>query len=424
MKGMTVGLVLLASISCVAGTPRMDRTKLQIGTYCLAERHRDEAHVQEIKDCGIDFVYGIPATDRQTLDLCAKHGLGVIATGAVPFWHGMDGSTAGQMAALRPLESYQTAMEKYADHPAVWMLDYVDEPSALDFPWIAKVTEFMQAKSPKGVVPYINLYPNYASVVGNTADQTVNQLGTKTYAEHVEAYVKHMPLDYVCFDFYVYSAIGKEEFAKKLVMFYDNLEDVARVCRKSGKSLWFIPQVNSSWEGLWLSENMLRFQAHLAMAYGAEVLNWACWGIEGVPETPDMPGLNGWWTNNVLTLDGKRTQQYDKLKKVNGELRRLGERYMEYRNVATRRTDEGAFVVGDMVARDGSGGQAMFVLASDDPFDERPGVRSYSFKAASARVWGKDGETPCEKGADGTFTVELPANGAVLVEYAPVVRAD
>lgn len=424
MKGITVGLVLLMSMAGMAEAPRMDRTKLQIGTYCLAERHRDAAHVKEIKDCGIDFVYGIPATDRRTLDLCAKQGLGVIATGAVPFWHGMDGSNAGKMATLRPLDAYLAAMEKYEDHPAIWMLDYVDEPSAVDFPWIAKVTELLQAKSPKGVVPYINLYPNYASVVGNTSDQAVNQLGTATYAEHVEAYMKHLPLDYACFDFYVYSAIGKEAFAKKLEKFYENLEDFASGCRKYGKSLWFIPQVNSSWEGLWLSENMLRFQAHLAMAYGAEVLNWACWGIEGEAETPDMPGLNGWWTNNVLTLDGKRTEQYDKLKKVNGELRRLGERYMQYRNVGTRRTDEGTFVVGDMIARDGSSRRAQFVLASDDPFDEHPIVRRYSFQAASARAWGRDGEMTCSRGTDGMCAIDLPSNAAALIEYAPVVRAD
>ena len=407
-----------------ADISRMDRTKLQIGTYCLAKRYRDEAHVKDIRDCGVDFVYGIPVGDRKTLDLCAKYGLGVIATGAVPFWHGMGGEQAGQMRQLRPLDSYAVAMEKFVDHPAIWMIDYVDEPSALDFPWIGELARFLRNKAPKGVVPYVNLYPNYASVVGNTDKQTRNQLGTKTYDEHVAAYMRDVPLDYACFDFYIYSARGEAKRKAKLETFHDNFRVLADGCRATGRSLWFIPQVNSSYGELWLSENMLRFQAHLALAYGAEVLNWACWSREKGGETVDMPGLTGWWTNNVLTLKGEKTEQYEKLKKVNAELHRLGERYMKYRNVATRRIGKGNFVVGDMVSRDGNGKRAMFVLASGDPFDERPGVQRYSFLAASARAWGCDGEIAVGKGADGTLAVDLLSNAGALIEYEPVFCGD
>ena len=91
---------------------RMDRSKLLIGTYCLAPHERDEAHVRDLRDCGIDFLYGIPANDRATLDLFAKYGIGVIATGAVPFWHGMDGSQAGQMAEKQPLEKFEARLER------------------------------------------------------------------------------------------------------------------------------------------------------------------------------------------------------------------------------------------------------------------------------------------------------------------------
>lgn len=397
----------------------MDRTKLQIGTYCLASYARDEAHVKAVKDCGIDFIYGIPATDRRTLDLCEKYGLGVIATGAVPFWHGMHGEQAGQMKVLRPLADYETAMAAYADHPAVWMLDYVDEPSALDFPWIAEATKLMLAKSPKGVVPYINLYPNYASVVGNTKQQTVSQLGTKTYAEHVAAYMKNIPLDYVCFDFYLYSARGEKARKEKLVQFHENFRDLADACRATGKSLWYIPQVNSSYAELWLSENMLRFQANLALAYGAELIEWACWSREASGATADMPGLTGWWTNNVLTPSGEVTQQYAKLRTVNAELQRLGARYMKYRNVMTRRTEKEAFVVGDMIARDGSGKCALFVLAAADPFDEHPSKQRFIFQAAAAKAFGGNGELPLEKVGEGRFAVTLDANAGALIEFTP-----
>ena len=59
-----------------------------------------------------------------------------------------------------------------------------------------------------------------------------------------------------------------------------------------------------------------------AAAFGAEAITWACSG-------------KGWFTNNVLTAKGEKTEQYEKLKKVNGELHSIGPRYMRYRNAAT-----------------------------------------------------------------------------------------
>ena len=418
-RSMTKTLLLFSclfvAVAQGAGLPsRMDRSKLQIGTYCLASYARTEAHVKRVKDCGIDFIYGISAADRATLDLCAKHGLGVIATGAVPFWHGMDGSQRGQMRMRRPMADYVRDMGRFVDHPAIWMLDYVDEPAALDFDYIGEVTRCLQKLSPEGVVPYINLYPNYASAVGNSGAQANNQLGTRTYAEHVAAYMQNVPLDYACFDFYLYSARGERERAEKLEMFYDNFSVLANACRAYGKSLWYIPQVNSSYGELWLSENMLRFQAYLGLAYGVEQIDWACWSREPSDETPDMPGLTGWWTNNVLTLSGEVTCQYEKLKRVNGELRTLGERYMRYRNTMTRRV--GDFVIGDMVARDGSSARAMFVLAAADPFDEHPSVQRFEFSATTARAFGGRGEIAVEKSGEGRWAIRLDTNAGALVE--------
>ena len=405
---------------------RMDRTKLQIGVYCLAPYARTEAHVKDVKDCGVDFIYGVPANDRATLDLCAKHGLGAIATGAVPFWHGMGGEQAGQMRALRPMDGYESALKAYRDHPAVWLMDYIDEPSARDYPYIGEVTERLKAKAPKGVTPYINLYPNYASVVGNSARQARNQLGTATYREHVAEYSRCVGLDYVCFDFYLYSARG-ERRQPKLRKFYENFRDLAEMCRATGRSLWYIPQVNSSYPELWPSENMLRFQAYLAMAFGAEQIDWACWSRVAGGETPDMPGLTGWWTNNVLTLTGEKTEQYAKLRTVNAEIHRLGERYMKYRNVATyegcgcaavRSADGSHVTVGEMAVRDGAAGRtAYFVLASDDPFDEHPAEHRYEVRAAGAvRVTGKDGPLALEDMGGGVRAFTLRSNACALVE--------
>ena len=199
----TVGLT--ASALAVPAA-RMDRSRLLIGAYCFKEIVHDEAHVRDAKECGIDFVLGVNATDRAALDLLAKHGMGAIA-GLLPGWWGGDGSNAGMMRKARPKANYEARLAEYLaklDHPAIWMLNLCDEPSALDLPYLGEVCDLVAARTPQ-TPAYLNLYPNYASVSKNTGEETRNQLGTATYREHIDVYCRTVPLDYISYDFYVYT---------------------------------------------------------------------------------------------------------------------------------------------------------------------------------------------------------------------------
>jgi hypothetical protein len=198
-----------------------------------------------------------------------------------------------------------------------------DEPSAKDMEYIGEISKWIKEKSPR-TPPYVNLYPSYASVSQNTSEERINQLGTKTYKEYIQKYCKVVPVDFISYDFYVYTPEEKRK-AKLLFQMYDNFNIVSKACRENNRSFWYILQANSH-----LNENKpfevtslnrLRFQANTAMAFGAESICWACW--------------TGWWTNNVLTLDGKKTAQYEKLKTVNKELRNIAPLYMRYKNIAT-----------------------------------------------------------------------------------------
>lgn len=74
-----------------AGKPadkRLDRSKLLIGAYYLQPNARSEAHVKAVRDCGVDFICGLAASQRETLDLFHKYGIGAIALGVVPGWGG------------------------------------------------------------------------------------------------------------------------------------------------------------------------------------------------------------------------------------------------------------------------------------------------------------------------------------------------
>lgn len=407
---------------------RMDRNRLNIGTYILRPYARTEAHVRDLAECGIDFVIGLD-NDRNTLDLFGKYGVGAVVSGVVPGWWGGDGANAGKMAETNPLSRYDEAAQGFIDHPAIWGIDVGDEPSALDFPHYGKVIEKVEQLFPDQFA-YLNLYPNYASVAKNTEDQTMNQLGTTTYTQHIEAYCKNVPTDYICYDFYVYSS--------KVPLMYDNLRIVADACTGTGRSMWIVLQVNSLKKEVWTSLNRLRFQAWTAMAFGAEVITWACYTA-------------GWWDNQVLDDKGEKTQQYGKLKTVNAEIRGLSEPYMKYRRVATSfvgfdgtpwlegigqqsvaafdngvvtalRADDGSpLVVGDMLSRSGDGSRALFVTSADDPFDEVPKAHTLLFKAEGrdVKVVGPYGEVISEFTPAGWYSCPLASHEAVLIEISP-----
>jgi len=423
--------------------PRMDRSKFLVGAYCFYKSAHDEAHVLDLKSCGIEYVTGVHVKERATLDLLAKHGIGVIASCSVPSWWGGDGSNAGTLREKQPKEKYEKDLQKYAaslDHPAIWMLNLCDEPSALDMPYLGELCDLMAARVPQAPA-YLNLYPNYASTSKNTGKQTRNQLGTPTYREHIDVYCRTVPLDYISYDFYVYTPNRKRRPALYRQM-YENFNVVSEACRRTGRSFWYIPQVNShvaeNFEPT--TRNRLRFQAHASMAFGAEMITWACW----------MPG---WWTNNVLTAKGEKTAQYERLKTVNAELHAIGPQYMRYRNTAThyvgftatnglekldqtflkeldtgyfrglRTTADTPLLAGEMSPRGSDdGSRAIFVVTAGDPFDEAPATRTVVFRVPEGRraeAFGAHGPIALARASDGTYSLQLAENAAALLVSKP-----
>ena len=416
----------LALVSCQAAPDksesRMDRSRLNIGAYILQPYARSEAHIKDLADCGIDFVICID-NDRAALDLLDKYGVGAIVTGVVPGWWGGDGNNAGTLKDRHPLSEYEAAAAAFEDHPAIWGIDIGDEPSALDFPYYGKVMERVEELFPNQFA-FLNLYPNYASVAQNTEEQALSQLGTATYEEHIEQYCQYIPADYLSYDFY-YKVAGIEKD-------YANLKVVSDACHKNNLDMWVTVQVNSLDPEVWISENELRFQAFSALAFGASNLSWACYTA-------------GWWSNQVVDGEGNKTEQYDKLKKVNAEVHTIAGRYMKYRNTETacvgfegtdmlddsglesqpeleygRLTGLSAgcpLVVGKMAARKGRG-KALFICVADDPYNENPQKHTLRFSANGRRVKALGGDGPIEvsRTADGCYEIPVVSNQALLLE--------
>lgn len=403
---------------------RMDRSRLNIGVYHLKPYARTPEHIRELADCGIDFVVCME-NDRPALDLFHKHGVGAIVSGIAPRWWGGDGANAGKLRETNPMTLYEAAAAAFEDHPAIWGIDVGDEPSALDFPYYGQVMDYVDRAFPNQF-PYLNLYPNYASVSQNNAQETVNQLGTATYEEHIQKYCQSIPADYLCYDFYLYSI--------NVTKHYENLRVVAEACRRTGRSMWIVLQVNSHRPDQWMSENNLRFQAYSALAFGAENIIWACYTA-------------GWWHNQVLDDRGRKTEQYEKLKKINAELRTLGETYMKYRCVSThflgfeghpdlsavkqssipslstgvffdlKADNHAPLLVGEMVNRHADGSVALMICAADDPHETQPKTLNITFRAPhrAVRALGGTGYKTITDLGDGLLSVSLRSNEGVLI---------
>jgi len=404
---------------------RMNRDKFNIGVYHLKPYARTEAHVKDLADCGVDFVicmeYDIPA-----LDLFSKYNVGAIVSGIVPGWWGGDGDNAGKMRENNPMSKYEEAAAGFKDHPAIWGIDVGDEPSALEFPYYKEVITRVEELFPNQFA-FLNLYPNYASVSQNTAEQTKSQLGTPTYEEHIARYCELVPTDYISYDFY-YKNVG-------VALDYKNLRVVSDACRSTGRDMWVTVQVNSYDPEVWIKPDELRFQAFSALAFGTVNLTWACYTA-------------GWWDNQVLDENGEKTQQYDKLKKVNSELHMIGKRFIKYSNKsvsfvgtnwkgtlddtgekAIQKYSDDVFsdlsasgncplIVGKMTARDGSSDKALFICVADDPFDEAPARHTLRFRAdgKEVSVLGGEGYLPMRRDAEGWYECVVNSCQGVLIE--------
>ena len=182
----------------------MDPSKLNIGAYYLAPYASTEQHVKEVAECGIDMIVNM-RYDLNTLDLFHKYHVGAIVTGIVPGWFGGDGSNAGTMEMKNPLEAYKGAAEAFTDHPAIWGIDTGDEPSSFDFGHYGRVFEAVKEGFPKKF-PYLNIYPSYGVKGTNTEQEIRAQLGTDTFAQYIQRFCDNVDSDYICFDYYLYSA--------------------------------------------------------------------------------------------------------------------------------------------------------------------------------------------------------------------------
>ena len=434
MRIACLGLAALCAGSVAAG---LDRSRLNIGVYYLNQNAGTEAHVRDLAECGVDLVFG-PAVPYAYF---RKYGLGHVSSFVMTHMpKAKDTDRMPEVLRLCDEDALKFHRSPRGSEPSIWGISVGDEPSAKDFPNLGKAVAHVKTLFPDKFI-YLNLFPNYASVAKNTDAEAKSQLGVESYQRYIDEYCREIPLDYISWDFYLYSGRGDSH----LPLFYDNFRIVADACRGTNRDMWFIGQVNSIRPELWISENMLRFQAFAAMAFGARNISWACYSP-------------GWWTNSVLTAKGEKTRQYERLKAVNREIRNIAPDYMRWRNVATHfigftagehalktmpmviprpafengrfrglhATDGDRLVVGEMIpcadAKQDGGASAVFVFAADDPYDAAPKPREVRFRLSEGMrpsVTGVNGIQTVYRTKDGVWSFPVASSCGALVVARP-----
>jgi hypothetical protein len=274
---------------------------------------------QEIAECGFNVVlppaYGTDVqTNKKILDLCKKTGMKAFLEDSRLL--------AKQPNATDFGRNLDAVLADYSAHSALAGYFLTDEPGAGQFPQLAAVNQYLLKKDPKRI-PFINLLPNYASP---------DQLGTRTYEEHVSRFIKVVKPTLVSWDHYALfgAALGNKERPN----YFENLEIVRKQATQA--DLPFVQIILSVPHLAYRDPNEaeLRWQVFTTLAYGAKgVLYFTYWTPYGAEEKQQG------FREALIGADGKRTAKYDLVKRLNTRVKALGPTLLKLQPVAAYHTD-------------------------------------------------------------------------------------
>lgn len=144
-------------------------------------------------------------------------------------------------------------------HPAVFGYYIKDEPHAEEFAGLEVAAETVRRLAP-GSWPYINLFPDYA---------TPEQLGTASYAEHLEQFVATCHPTIISYDNY---SLMEDEDVR--MPYWTNLSSVRAAARKHGLPFWNIILSTAHFNYRVTTATDLRFQVYTSLAYGARGISY------------------------------------------------------------------------------------------------------------------------------------------------------
>ena len=297
-------LLLVVSFGCSVKRKLLDNSKSAkqipiLAWYSIPPGETTVKRYQELKEAGITYnlsFFNDAETMSKALDTASRTGIKMI------------------VYCPEIKTNTEATVKRFMNHPAVAGYMLRDEPNRSDFPELGEWTRKIRAVDDSHFC-YLNLFPNYA---------TEEQLGTKTYQDHVNLFVEEVPVQLISFDHY--PVLGDSLRAN----WYENLEIISEAAKKTGKPFWaFALSVAHSKYPI-ATVAQLRLQVFSDLAYGAQ-------GIEYF--TYWTPYDSTWnFNNGPVSLEGKRTVVYDRIKQVNSEIKNLSTVFLGATVISVRHT--------------------------------------------------------------------------------------
>ena len=361
---------------------------------------------QEVAEAGFSIALfgGTEEQIKKALDWCRQAGVvGMVIDSRMP---------NPRVALPEDLDArLEGITSAYSKHPALWGYFITDEPSAEEFERLRTITDKLRQLDPAHP-SYINLYPNYANE---------QQLGTKTYDEHLSRYVDEVKPPLVSYDHYCFRIEGMLRGG-----YFENLEAVRRNSLSAGLDFWQIVLSTPLFDWPDIGEAEFRWQVWTSLAYGAKGISYyTYWGIDdGAPH----------W-NAIIDVYGYRTNHYPIVRRVNLGVAKIGSHLLGLQSVGVRhgKGTEGAdigdrryllegapdrTIVGEFVREDGG---AAIIAVNDDLVNgirvtARIAAKYKSYRPVS-RISGIPGgarKTGGESG-EGVIDILLPPGDGTLI---------
>jgi hypothetical protein len=281
--------------------------------YSIPASETTVERYQEMKDAGIthslSFFSNIDDLQK-ALDVAAKVGMKMLVT----------------CPELK--KEPEKTVKRFMNHPAVAGYHLIDEPNIRLFPELSAWAKRIQSVDSKHFC-YVNLFPNFA-------DST--QLGTKSYKEYVQEYIRQIPLQFVSFDYY---PVMKDRLSKS---WYENLELISAESKNAGLPFWAFA-LTTNYDNDHVTPQTLaamRLQVFSNLAYGAQGIQYfTYWSATSVnsPSGEDQRSA-------PMSATGKRSVVYDRVKQMSAEIKALSGVFLGSKVVSVRHADIGKIPAG------------------------------------------------------------------------------
>lgn len=216
------------------------------------------------------------------------------------------------------LSKPEETVKRFMNHPALAGYFIGDEPARSGFPGMSTVIKRIRAIDNKHIC-YVNLLPTYA---------VANQLGTSTYQEYLDTFVKEVPVPFLSFDHYPVVDNTSDGITPD---WYNNMEMVAKAAKKANKPFWAFALTVTFKPHPAPTLAMLRLQVFSDLAYGAQAIQYFSYWTLTDPTHFDFHDA-------PMTPQGKRTAVYDKVRLMNKEIKNLSGVFLGAKMVSVAHT--------------------------------------------------------------------------------------